>query len=65
MIIQALPEVRSHKRKCVRLEVFTAMKIHVAVFQVLTLYSDMLGYKHFGVNFTQKMEAEWSSKMVS
>jgi hypothetical protein len=32
----------------VRLDVFMAMKIHVVVFWVVTLCSDMVGYQSFG-----------------
>jgi hypothetical protein len=43
----------------VTLELFMAMTIQVAIFWVVMLCSDLVGYQHF-----LKMEAAWSSKML-
>jgi hypothetical protein len=51
-----------------RLGIFMAVKIHVMVFWVTTLYSDVVGYQHFRwaccFHFTFKMETEWPSEIM-
>jgi len=43
-----------------------AIKIHVLVFWIMTLCSDVVGYQCFGGScyFTPKMEAAWPSKTL-
>jgi len=48
----------------VRLEVFTAKKIQVMVFWVVTLCSDVVGYHHFGRSFSGWLEASWPSETL-
>jgi hypothetical protein len=51
----------------VRLEVFTAVRIHVEFFWVVTLCSVVVGYQHFRglcCLFTLKMEAAWASETL-
>jgi hypothetical protein len=54
-----------------KFEAFTAVKIQVDVFWVVTSCSDVVGYQCFGtlcclcLQGEVKMEAEWSSEMVA
>jgi hypothetical protein len=53
-----------------RFEIFTAMKIPVAVFSVTTPRNDAVGYRRFGglcclhLHFVLQMEAAWASEML-
>jgi hypothetical protein len=54
-----------------RFEVFTAVKIQVAVFWIMTPCNDVAGYQRFGrpccptyEYFTLKMETTWSSETL-
>jgi len=48
----------------VRFEVFTAVKIQVEFFWVVTLCSDAVGYQRFGSHCTLKMDAAKSSETL-
>jgi hypothetical protein len=54
----------------VRFSISMEMKIQVVVLWIVTLCSDVVGYKHFGepcylhLHFTLKMEMEWPSETL-